>query len=302
MNEPKPHISVCICTYKRPDYLKRLLQDLARQKTDDLFTFSIVVADNDKAQSAGPVVAEFAASSPVKIVYCVQPEQNIALTRNKAADNASGDFLATIDDDEFPIEAWLLNLFRTCIACGVDGVLGPVKPLFEQQPPAWIIKGKFYDRPTHATGFIIDWKEGRTGNLLFKRSILQGIREPFCPAFGSGSEDTEFFNRMIGKGFRFAWCDEAEVYEIVPPERWKRNFMFRRALMRGRNSLKYSTGRISDVARSLIAVPLYTLALPVLLLMGHHLFIKYLVKLLDHSGRLLALLRLDPMGEKYVTK
>jgi hypothetical protein len=38
-----------------------------------------------------------------------------------------------------------------------------------------------------------------------------------------------------------------------------------------------------------LAVPCYTLALPILALLGHHHFIAYLVKLLDHSSRLLAL-------------
>ena len=46
------HISVCVCTYKRPLMLKRLLAELDRQQTGGLFTYSIVVADNDQARSA----------------------------------------------------------------------------------------------------------------------------------------------------------------------------------------------------------------------------------------------------------
>jgi hypothetical protein len=38
----------------------------------------------------------------------------------------------------------------------------------------------------------------------------------------------------------------------------------------------------------LIAVPCYTLALPFLALFGQHLFLRYLIKLLDHGSRLLA--------------
>ena len=36
-------------------------------------------------------------------------KQNIALARNKAIENAKGDFIAFIDDDEFPLDQWLLN-------------------------------------------------------------------------------------------------------------------------------------------------------------------------------------------------
>ena len=54
------HISVCICTFKRPELLTRLLERLENQRTDGLFTYSVVVADNDPAQSARQAVAAFA--------------------------------------------------------------------------------------------------------------------------------------------------------------------------------------------------------------------------------------------------
>ena len=47
-----PHLCVCICTYKRLPFLKRLLTELAAQETDDLFTYSVVVADNVKLPGA----------------------------------------------------------------------------------------------------------------------------------------------------------------------------------------------------------------------------------------------------------
>ena len=110
-SDPSRHISVCICTFKRPALLNRLLQALEEQETDALFTFSIVVADNDEARSAEAAVAEFAANTTIAVKYCVQPQQNISLTRNKAIENATGDYIAFIDDDEFPIKRWLVTLF-----------------------------------------------------------------------------------------------------------------------------------------------------------------------------------------------
>ena len=43
-----PHVTVCVCTYKRPALLARLLDALARQATRGTFTYSLVVADNDE--------------------------------------------------------------------------------------------------------------------------------------------------------------------------------------------------------------------------------------------------------------
>src|SRR5215472_3239474 len=144
MSATLKHISVCICTYKRPDCLRRLLLELSRQETLGLFTFSIVVADNDHTESARRAVEEFACSSKIPVKYCVQPEQNIALTRNSAVNNADGDYVAFIDDDEFPANLWLATLFQACEESGVEGVLGPVKRYFDAQPPNWLLKGDFY--------------------------------------------------------------------------------------------------------------------------------------------------------------
>src|SRR6202521_3785569 len=135
MSDHMKHIAVCICTYKRPDYLKRLLEGLAGQETDGHFNHSIVVVDNDHTESARAVVSSFAASSPIQIKYCVETRQNIALARNKVIENAQGDYVAFIDDDEFPTAYWLKTLYKMCEQNGVDGVLGPVKPHFDVKPP-----------------------------------------------------------------------------------------------------------------------------------------------------------------------
>ncbi len=205
---------MCVCTYKRPQFLKRLLDELARQDTRGLFTYSIVVADNDHLQSAKAVVLDFEAASPVPIRYCVEPRQNIALARNKAIENANGDFVAFIDDDEFPIKRWLLTLFKTCNEYDVDGVLGPVNPYFDEEPPKWLVKGKFYERATYPTGLVIDWRKGRTNNVLLKSRIMAAGVQPFNPEFLTG-EDQDFFSRMITMGHVFIWCNEALAYEVV---------------------------------------------------------------------------------------
>jgi glycosyltransferase involved in cell wall biosynthesis len=278
--------------------LKRLLDEVARQQTGAAFTYSVVVADNDRAESAKPVAEAFAALSPLRVVYCVEPEQNIARARNKTLENATGDYIAFIDDDEFPGPTWLAELFKTCVAQRVEGVLGPVKPHFEEPPPKWAVRGGFFDRPTHETGYRIDLKEARTGNVLFARRILDGLTEVFRPQFGTGGEDVDFFTRMMAKGHVFVWCHEAPVFESVPPSRCNRRYLLKRALLRGRNSLKNPAGRAANVVKSLFAVPLYALALPALLLAGQHIFLKYLIKLSDHGGRLLALVGLNPVRER----
>lgn len=279
--------------------LDRLLREIVRQETSGAFTFSVVVTDNDSAQSARPIVEKCVSANPsLPIIYAVERERNIALARNTALSHATGDFVVFIDDDEFPAQQWLLNLLVTCQAYQAAGVLGPVKPHFEHEPPAWLVKGGFYDRPTHPTGHPMPWHECRTGNVLFRRAILNPGEPPFRREFGTGGEDQDFFRRMVAQGHRFVWCDEAIAFEIVPPTRWKRRFLIDRALLRGQNTFRHPKHRVRNLLKSVIAVPAYALALPLLLVAGQHYFMRYLVKLADHLGRLLACLRLNPVRQR----
>jgi glycosyltransferase involved in cell wall biosynthesis len=210
------------------------------------------------------------------------------MARNKSLDNALGNYIALIDDDEIPDTAWLYNLYSTCTTYGVDGVLGPVKPYFEHVPPPWVLKGRFFERPTYPTGYKLDWSESRTGNVLFKREILNGIAPVFRPEFGTGSEDVDFFKRVMHQGSVFVWCNEASVFEIVPPARCSSGYLLRRALLRGSNFPKRQAMPVLALSKSLVAVPVYTLAMPLFALLGQHVLIKYLIKLCDHGSRLCA--------------
>lgn len=293
------HISVCICTYRRPALLTRLLKELSRQKTNGLFSFAIIIADNDEEQSARTLVLNFAADSSMDITYCAEPRKSISFARNKSLEYAKGDMIAFIDDDEFPPQDWLLCLFNAHNTYNAAGVFGPVRPHFDSKPPAWLIKGRFFERPEHHTGYTMPWRECRTGNVLIEKKIIEKIIGPvFRVEFGAGASDIDLFRRLIEAGNKFIWCNEAFVYEVVSPNRWERSFMIKRALLRGRISLLHPEGRYISLLKSLVAVPAYTLALPFLQIAGHHHFMNYLVKLCDHVGKLLALIGINPVRER----
>lgn len=295
MSTQLPHVAVCICTFQRPAMLARLLDALERQRTDGRFSLSVVVTDNDPHGSAQAVAESFAARSALPVVYTQEPRKNIALARNEALRHAHGEFVAFIDDDEFPEPDWLQQMLGTCLAYDAAGVLGPVRPHFDAPPPAWIVKGGFCERPEHPTGRVMHWEESRTGNVLFRRAILADEPQPFLEQFGTGGEDKDFFMRMTRRGHVFRWCNEGIAYETVPPERWTRRYMLKRALLRGRNILKHPGRQLPLLAKSAVALPAYTVVLPFALLLGQHVFMKYCIRFCDHAGRLLSVLGLNPV-------
>lgn len=296
----KHHITVCICTYKRPELLRRLLTKLEEQQTDGLFDFAIVVVDNDKLGSAYQTVSEYAIQSAISINYFVEPEQNIAMARNKTIENAKGDYVGFIDDDEFPESQWLLKLYKAILHYKADGILSPVLPHFEISPPSWVLKGKFFERPAPTTGQVLDWQNTRTGNALLKRDLFIEGDIWFNPAYGSGGEDRDFFMRKIAKGHSFIWYDEAPVFETVPPQRWDTKILIKRALLRGKMALNSAKSKPLSVVYSTAAILIYLCFLPISLILGRHIFMDYLIKACDHIGKVAAFLGINLIDEKYV--
>jgi succinoglycan biosynthesis protein ExoM len=299
-----PHVTICICTFRRPELLRRLLEGVAKLQTGGAFTHSCVVVDNDAAGSARETLDRCASALPEPPVFAVEPERNFARVRNRTVELARGDFIAFVDDDEVPVPEWLVKLLETQSRTGADGVLGPVRPYFDQTPPSWIIRGKLCDRPVHPTGMVMAWSQCRSGNVLLKRSIFDPGGMRFDPAYATGGEDVDFFKRAIAEGRRFVWCEEAPAYELVPPERCRKSYFLKRGLLQGRISLKYATDRLTFARRlrialhSLAALMIYTVMLPFLLASGFHRAMKYLIKCCHHLGRLSAAAGIELMRQR----
>jgi succinoglycan biosynthesis protein ExoM len=299
------YVNVCICTYKRPSLLFEVLKALTQLNTDDLFKYSIIVIDNDAQRSGLEVVNKVKNLNYAIIEYFVEPEQNIALARNRAIFESTKDFLAFLDDDEIPSKDWLLNLYKTCESQSADGILGPVVSKFHSNPPAWIIKGEFFDNPKYPTGYIMrHWKETRSSNFFIRRDILDRSGIVFDPSYGiSGGEDTDFFKRLLEKGARFVWCNEAVVYEIIGQERCLCRWLLKRAFRGGSVFSRIYLGhRINIFKRfvlllwAIVGICLFGLFLPVTLLLGRQHRAKCLMKLFGHLGKIMGIFGLKVKG------
>lgn len=225
---------MCICTFRRPDLLARLLEGISNQVRASSFSFDLVVVDNDSARSAEQTVRRFQQRMLVETTYECEPEQNISLARNRAVRMGTGNLVAFIDDDECPVREWLVRLYQTLKDHSAHGVLGPVLPELPTGAPAWLRRGRFFERRRLPTGSVIGPKDARTGNLLLLRSLFDDDDGWFDPVFGrTGGEDSDFFRRQFARGRIFVWSDDAVAHEIVPPERWTASYHIKRYLRSG---------------------------------------------------------------------
>lgn len=244
-----PLVSVCVCTYRRPALLARLLDALAVQQ-GLAGPYEVIVVDNDREGSASAVLDAARARHPaLRLTAACEPRQSIARARNRTVGLARGEWVAFIDDDEEPTTTWLATMFATARACRADGAVGPVIPRLPPGAAAWVIRGRFFERPRHATGTPAPEDELRTSNLLVRRGVLIGDAHPadsddaarpadqegpFDPAYGlSGGEDSDLFGRLARGGARFVWCDEAPVHEAIPAQRTTLRYLLSTAFSAG---------------------------------------------------------------------
>jgi succinoglycan biosynthesis protein ExoM len=282
----KDHISVCICTYHRNLMLERLLQNLRMQETAGLFDFSVVVVDNDAAGPARETVLRLRTELGMHVEYGIEPEHTIPAARNHALRLAHGNYIGIIDDDEFPPQHWLVTLFRAILTFNVDGALGPVHPFFDQKPPEWLLNSRICERPVYRTGTLLEWLQTRTGNVLLKKDIFDKGHLCFDLKMKTGGSDHVFFKQAMEAGYKFIAVAEAPVYECIPPERFKKSYYLKRALVQGFNNCTMlmlelrGLRRLPMALKSTVALLAYTIALPFGACLGG----RFLVKCLESGG------------------
>lgn len=230
---PTPtRVAICALTYMRPTGLRRLLAGVAALDRPEHTTISVVIVDNDPAESARSIVDEHRDAFPFALHYVPEPRRGIATARNAAVEAARtrADLLAFIDDDEWPDPRWLVELLTVRAATGADVVTGPVAEVFDEPPPAWVLDGKYFARRRHADREAIRY--ATTSNVLIDLACVPD--DPFDTAFDlSGGEDTHLFAELRERGVSIAWADAAWVSESIPPSKVSPRWILRREYRRG---------------------------------------------------------------------
>lgn len=226
------HVAVGVCTYRRPEQLRRLLESLAvleypRERVH------IVVIDHDPEQSARPIV-ESLMTHVADLRYETESIRLISAARNHLASSAlatGAPYVVFVDDDEWVSKGWLGELVAAAHQLSADAIAGPVLPVYEAGVSQWVIDGGFFMRERFATGRRVGGHG--IGNVLVRSEWLARIKPPFGERFRTRGEDTYFLMELERAGARTYWCDEAALHEWVPRERAAGAWLIRRAFAMG---------------------------------------------------------------------
>jgi succinoglycan biosynthesis protein ExoM len=266
-------VALCVCTYLRPVGLERLLGHLSTLIVPTGRRVVVIVVDNDPLGSAAAIIDKAVTTFPLPLRYVVERDRGISHARNRAVTEAGPvEWIAFVDDDDWPSPEWLVRLLETQATAGADVVVGPTVPVFETDPDSWIIEGGFFERERFPTGTTVPYWLAHTGGGLIRRSALSALgNRPFDDALGlTGGEDTTLFWYLSTGGSRLVWDDEALYYELIPATKasakWLLTRSFRNGNARSVQLLLHEHGGLwrrvkrlglsgLDVGRGLVALP-----------------------------------------------
>ena len=256
-------VAVCICTFRRPAGLRRLLARLASQTFNDIPQpiITVIVADNEGSLENRRICSEFQESAFESLTYVPEQRQGISYARNACIDNLPDgtSFVAMVDDDESPDPAWLNHLLLAQSSSGADVVVGPTLPEFEADTASWVQETGYFAKPQNPDSFedLQADPPAATCNVLVNAEIFSRLGLRFDPLLAlSGGEDKLLFQDIKLRGYKFIWAARAKVTEWIPRERATFAYMWREEFRRAsvRHYVK-SRLKVSSPLKLLVLIP-----------------------------------------------
>lgn len=252
-------VTIGICTCNRDAFLGELL---ARLEQIDLGTLSpqaveVVVVDNRPNDATRAVCEAAAVRLPVRLRYVAEPERGISPARNRVVAETlatAAEWLAFIDDDDWPEPDWLRQLLDRQAVAGAEIVMGNSKREVPEDASA-SARARLGQR--QVTNDLPIWdryglpRRLATHNVLIHRSVLERMRAigaVFDPRFAlMGGGDADFFCRAKLAGASFARAERSFINYRLPAERLTTNGLVRRRFKKGVSqgilARRYVTGR-----------------------------------------------------------
>lgn len=250
-------ITIGICTCKRDQFLADLLVRLERIDLGALSpqTVEILVVDNWPNEDTRAVCETAATRLPVRLRYVAEPQRGISFARNRIVAETlavDSEWLAFIDDDDWPEPDWLRQLVERQAETGADIVMGNTK---RELPSGASPTTRALFAQRRLTNDLPMWdryglpQRLGTGNVLVRRSLLQRMHDVgpvFDPRFALlGGEDSDFFCRAKLNGATFARAEKSVINIRLSTERLTtRGYIrrrFRKGISRGLMTRRYLT-------------------------------------------------------------
>lgn len=240
---PPLDATVLIATYNRAAFLDRTLQSIRDLRVAPGRRWEVIVVDNNSRDATREIVERQARDFPVRLRYLFESRQGRSSALNAGVAAADGAIVAMTDDDVRVEPQWL---DAACDALGGEAgsvayAGGPVRPMWEVPPPAWLdlsrgdLWGTIAIQDHGARAFV--YEEQRKvplgANLAVRRQVFD-VAGLFRADLGRtsgrlllGQEVPELLMRVRAAGFSGLYVPAMQVHHHIPAARLTRRY-FRR--------------------------------------------------------------------------
>jgi glycosyltransferase involved in cell wall biosynthesis len=271
-------VTVAICTYNpNTGTLRRALDAIVAQLHEVPSAELIVVDNNSKPALAGQ---EFLASYPIRLIC--EPTPGLTAAREAAINNAEGDVIVFVDDDNVLDDHYLVTAFDWFLQDPKLGLLGGrILPEYEAQPPPWF--GEFENwlairryplelhvettEPTYSDYFPVG------AGLAVRRNLARAYLEDCATAARiegrrgsalSSGEDLDLGLFILGQGSKLAVTGSLSLTHVISSGRISDEYLQRLAVSNVKSSLELDRKWSSRFGESIY--PLQSMSGPEVLL------------------------------------
>jgi glucosyl-dolichyl phosphate glucuronosyltransferase len=235
-------VTVAIPTHNRARLLAQTLASVIALEPPPDSSLECVVVDNNSTDDTEATVRRVAAAAPFPIRYVLETEPGSSFARNRAVDEAAGEFILFIDDDAVADPRWALEMLAEMKRRDLDAACGPVLPRWTARPPRWLgprlyVRLAVHDEQRLAAAPRAELEHIHnyfSANVGFRRrtfDLFGRFREDLGVVGGNpmSGEDTELFQRILSMGGAMGFAMNARVHHIIPPERMRRTYLRRKS-------------------------------------------------------------------------
>jgi glycosyltransferase involved in cell wall biosynthesis len=233
--------TVAIPTLNGADRVPLVLDKLRSQITPAQLNWEMLVVDNNSSDGTAQVVQEYQSSwgGSVPLRYCFESQQGLAFARQRAIDEAQGEFVGFLDDDNLPTSDWVAKAYEFGIAHPQAGVYGSqIKANFLGEPPADINQIKnflairnYSDTPQRYQPETLRLPAG-AGLVVRRQAWLDHVPRQFICVARSG-DDYEISLHLHKAGWEI-WHNPAMIlYHHIPAHRLEPTYLLPLARLYG---------------------------------------------------------------------
>ena len=232
-------LSIVVCTYNRSRLLKKCLDSILSQVTNEI---EIIIIDNNSSDDTKRVVDSFSSKLP-KVRYFFEPKIGLSHARNRGAKEANGDWLLYIDDDAIAFPNLLNRFIFICSNYDFDCFGGTHIGYYDDPKPKWL-NSEFGNmiNPLHQIGYLS--RPLLTGGLfaIKKSSLIEvGLFNENLGMKGSNigyAEEDEIQKKLLNKGFILGFDPEFKIYHPVLRHKLALMWHLKSAFAHGRDGEK----------------------------------------------------------------